>query len=158
MAALPSRSSFKSVDYRELPGVPDFPHDRPILIFDGHCVLCSRFARFILKHDRRAVFRLMPAQSPLGQTLFRLLGLDPVRFETNVLLDQGRAWFKSEGTGRVLVALGFPWSVFGAALRLFPRSLVDPLYDLIARNRLRWFGVREQCYVSDVDYSDRFLG
>jgi predicted DCC family thiol-disulfide oxidoreductase YuxK len=157
MAASPSRSSFESVNYRELPGLPAFPQDRPILIFDGHCVLCSRFARFILKHDRSAVFRLMPAQSALGQTLFQVLGLDPVRFETNVLLNQGRAWFKSEGTRRVFLALGFPWSVYGAVLRLLPRRLLDLLYDLIARNRLRWFGVREQCYVSDVDYSDRFL-
>jgi predicted DCC family thiol-disulfide oxidoreductase YuxK len=120
-------------------------------------VLCSRFARFVLRHDRRGVFRLMAAQSPLGQSILRHLDLDPARFETNVLLEQGRAWFKSEGTIRIFVKLGFPWSA-GLVLRIIPRGLLDPLYDLIARNRLKWFGVRQQCYVSDADYSDRFLG
>jgi len=126
------------------------------VIFDGHCVLCSRFARFLLKQDRRAVFRLMAAQSPLGQAIFRHLGLDPVRFETNVLLDRGYAWFKSDGTIRMFVLLGLPWSVF-AVLRLLPRSLLDRLYDLIARNRLQWFGAQSACYLADPRYVDRFL-
>ena len=64
--------------YRDDPAVPDFPDDKPVIVFDGHCVLCSRWARFVLKHDRRAVFRLLPAQSPLGHALYIHLGLDPV--------------------------------------------------------------------------------
>jgi predicted DCC family thiol-disulfide oxidoreductase YuxK len=149
-------SRFKRINYRARAGAPTFPEDRPIVIFDGHCVLCSRFARFLLKHDRRARFRLMAAQSPLGQAIFRHLGLDPVRFETNVLLDQGYAWFKSDGTIRMFVLLGFPWSVL-AVLRLLPRSLLDRLYDWIARNRLKWFGTQSVCYLADPAQADRFL-
>jgi predicted DCC family thiol-disulfide oxidoreductase YuxK len=97
--------------YKSDPAVPAFPDDRPIIIFDGHCVLCSRFARFVLRHDRRGVFRLTAAQTPLGQSLFRHIGLDPVNFETNVLLEDGQAYFKSDGTIRMFVHLGFPWSI-----------------------------------------------
>jgi hypothetical protein len=71
--------------YKQDPAVPAFPDDRPIIIFDGYCVLCSRFAQFVLRHDRRAVFRLLAAQSSLGQAIFRHLGLDPVSFQTYVL-------------------------------------------------------------------------
>lgn len=142
--------------YRDDPSVPAFKDDRPIIIFDGHCALCSRFARFVLRHDRRAVFRLMAAQSSLGQALYRHYQQDPVNFETNVLLDQGRAWFKSAGTIRMFVLLGFPWAV-AAVLRIVPRTWLDRAYELIARNRLRWFGSSAVCFVADPAHRDRFL-
>jgi predicted DCC family thiol-disulfide oxidoreductase YuxK len=143
--------------YREDPAVPDFPDDRPIVIFDGHCVLCSGFARFFLKHDKRATFRLMAGQSPLGQAIYRHLGLDPTNFETNILLYQGRAWYKSHGTIKIFQLLGFPWSA-SILLKAIPRPLLDSLYSLVARNRLKWFGRRDQCFLPDPAQRDRFLG
>jgi predicted DCC family thiol-disulfide oxidoreductase YuxK len=142
--------------YRNDPDVPAFPDDRPIIIFDGHCVLCSRFARFVLRHDRRGLFRLTAAQTPLGQALFRHLGLDPVHFETNVLLERGRAYVKSDGSIRIFAHLGFPWSLALLA-RLIPRPLCDRLYEVIAKNRLRWFGSQSACFLADPAQRDRFL-
>ena len=135
---------------------PSFPDDRPIIIFDGHCVLCSRFAQFVLKEDRKKRFRLLAAQSPLGAALYRHLGLDPVNYETNILLQDGRAWFKSEGSIRMFAQLGLPWRLASIA-RILPRFIRDAVYDLVAHNRLRWFGVREQCFRPDPADADRFL-
>lgn len=143
--------------YRDDPAVPAFADDQPIIIFDGHCALCSRFARFVLQQDRRARLRLLAAQSPLGQALMRHLNLDPVNFETNVLIECGRAYFKSDGTIRMFNHLGFPWSLC-QVLRLAPRGLLDKLYDLVARNRLRWFGTLDQCFLADPAHRGRFLG
>jgi predicted DCC family thiol-disulfide oxidoreductase YuxK len=145
-----------SFSYRSDPSVPPFPDDRPIIIFDGHCVLCSRLARFVLRHDRHGVLRLTAAQTPLGQSLFRHLGLDPVHFETNVLLENGTAHFKSDGSIRMMAHLGFPWSLALLA-RLVPRTLLDRLYDFIAKNRLRWFGSQTECLVAEPSHRDRFL-
>jgi predicted DCC family thiol-disulfide oxidoreductase YuxK len=146
----------EAFSYREDSSVPDFPDDRPIIIFDGHCVLCSRFARFVLRHDRRAVFRLMAAQTPLGQAIYRHYRLDPFNYESNVLLEEGRAWFKSAGTIRMFAHLGLPWSLV-RVLRWVPRGMLDRLYDVIARNRLRWFGSQSICFLSDPKHKDRFL-
>jgi predicted DCC family thiol-disulfide oxidoreductase YuxK len=146
----------RDFSYREDPSVPDFPDDRPIIIFDGHCILCSRGARFILRHDRRAVFRLMTAQSRLGQAIYRHLNLDPVNFETYVLLEDGCAWLKSAATIRILAHLGFPWSVF-RVLQLVPHVMLDRLYDLLARNRFRLFGSQSTCFLADPAHQDRFL-
>jgi predicted DCC family thiol-disulfide oxidoreductase YuxK len=52
--------------------------------------------------------------------------------------------------------LGFPWSLAGA-FRAVPRVLRDPMYDFIARNRLRFFGKRDSCYLPDPRDQDRFL-
>ena len=142
--------------YRRDPAVPDFPDDRPIIVFDGHCAMCSGFARFVLRHDRRGVFRLVAAQSALGRALYVHYGLDPVDYATNILLADGIAWFTAEGSLRIAERLGFPWRL-AATLRLLPRAWREALYDLVARNRLRIFGRRDVCYVSDPLHADRFL-
>ena len=51
--------------YRDDPAVPSFPDDRPLVLFDGDCALCSHSARTLLKHGPR--FRLAPTQSVLGR-------------------------------------------------------------------------------------------
>jgi predicted DCC family thiol-disulfide oxidoreductase YuxK len=98
----------------------------------------------------------MAAQSSLGQALYRHYNLDPVSFETNVLLENGRAWFKSAGTIRIFTLLGWPWSL-ARILRAVPRTLLDRLYNVVARNRLRWFG-SQSCFLMDPAHKDRFLG
>jgi predicted DCC family thiol-disulfide oxidoreductase YuxK len=142
--------------YRTDPAVPDFPDDRPIIIFDGDCVLCSGFARFVLEHDKKKAFRLLPAQTPLGAALYRHYELPPDDYETNVLIEDGRAFFKADGSSRMAVHLGFPWSM-AAVLRIFPKTLRDGLYNLVARNRFNWFGRRADCLMSIAGYEDRFL-
>ena len=109
----------EAYSYRRDSAVPSFPDDKPIIIFDGKCVLCSGFARFVLTHDRRRRFRLLPAQTPLGTALF-------------------------------------PWSLVGA-WRVMPLGWRDAMYNLIARNRLRWFGTRDICMLSVPGHDDRFL-
>lgn len=142
--------------YRRDPAVPAFADDKAIVVFDGMCVMCSRFAQTILRRDRRGAFRLLAAQSELGVALYRHYGLDPVRYETNILIEDGRAWFKSEASIRILARLGLPWSL--AVLgRVLPLSWRDHLYEVVARNRLRWFGVHAQCFVPRAEDADRFL-
>jgi predicted DCC family thiol-disulfide oxidoreductase YuxK len=146
----------EAYSYRRDPAVPAFPDDRPIIIFDGYCALCSGWAEFVLRHDHAGTFRLLSAQSALGRALYVHYGLDPQDYETNILIADGGAWFKSESSIRMAEGLGFPWSL-ARALRILPLPVRDKLYAMIARNRLRWFGKREVCYRPDQRYADRFL-
>jgi predicted DCC family thiol-disulfide oxidoreductase YuxK len=143
--------------YRDDPAVPPFPDDKPIVIFDGHCVMCSGFARFILHADRAARMRLMPAQSEIGQALYRHFGLNATTYETYILLANGEASFRSEATIRICENLGFPWSLARVS-RVVPLAWRDRFYDFIARNRLRWFGARQVCYRPEPAHMERFLG
>ncbi len=144
-------------DYRVDQAVPRFADDRPVIIFDGKCVLCSWFARFVLRTDRTGHFRLLAAQSTLGTALYTHFGLDPIRYETYVLVEEGKAFFRSDASIRIFEGLGAPWRIVAAIGRLVPRSLRDTLYDFIARHRLRWFGAREHCYLPDPSQADRFI-
>jgi predicted DCC family thiol-disulfide oxidoreductase YuxK len=152
MSPLP-RDAFS---YRSDPAVPSFPDDKPIVVFDGYCALCSGWARFVLRHDNAGRFRLLPAQSALGKALYIHYGLDPQDYATNILIADGQAWFKSESSIRMAEGLGFPWALAGV-FRIIPRAARDWLYEIVARNRLRWFGKRETCYRPDQKYTDRFL-
>lgn len=151
------RSAFVPFSYRDDPGVPSFADDRPIIIYDGHCRLCSGFVQFVLRRDPQGRFRFIAAQSPLGAAIYRHYRFDPVDYETNILLEDGQPWFKSEGSIRMFVKLGFPWSLFALG-RVLPLALRDRLYDLIARNRLRWFGARSTCHLPAPEHAGRFLG
>ena len=157
MGELTGTALREAYSYRADPAVPTFPDDKPIIIFDGQCVLCSRWARFVMRHDAAKQFRLLAAQTPLGAALYEHYGLDPVEYETNVLLEDGRAFLKSESTIRMFERLGLPWSMM-KVFRVVPRALRDKLYNLVARNRLNWFGSRKTCFVPEPSDAERFLG
>src|SRR5690348_8264729 len=74
--------------YRRDPLVPSFRDDRPIIVFDGLCVLCSGWAQFVLRHDTRGKYRLLAAQSPLGRSLYVHYGLNPEddNYESSILI------------------------------------------------------------------------
>ena len=142
--------------YRDDPAVPAFPDDRPIIVFDGDCALCSGWVQFALKHDRRAAYRFLAAQSPLGAALYRHYGLSPTEFETNILINDGIALFKAEGSIQMISGLGFPWSVI-TILRILPRAWQDWCYEYVAANRIRWFGRNPTCLVAIPAYHERFI-
>ncbi|MEO5805991.1 thiol-disulfide oxidoreductase DCC family protein [Devosia sp.] len=142
--------------YRGDPAVATFADDKPIIVFDGHCSFCSNWVQFALRHDRSGQYRFLPAQSELGAALYRHYGLHPTNYETNVLLTDGLALFESEGTIRMIAGLGWPWSLINAA-RLLPRPWRDWGYRLLARNRFRWFGRTDACFVPGPAFKDRFI-
>lgn len=126
-----------------------------LILFDGVCVFCSRWVRFVIARDAAARFRFLPIQSAQGRALAVRLGVNPDAPETNVVVMDGRALMKSDAALSVLGVLkGVRWL---GALRHAPRWMRDPLYDLIARNRYAIFGRTEVCMVPGPDERARFL-
>lgn len=148
--------TWPAYSYRSDPAVPAFADDRPLILFDGICALCSSWVQFVLRHDRDGHYRLLAAQTPLGQALLAHYGLHLVDFESTILIQQGVAWFKSEAPIRIAIGLGFPWRLAVLA-RLLPLPVRDWLYELIARNRYTWFGMRNSCFMPRPEYRERFL-
>ena len=128
----------------------------PVVVFDGHCVLCSANAQFVLKHDRQRRLRLAAMQGETGSAIYCSLGIDPADPETMVVVDGDKVLRDSDGVLAIYRALGWPWKALALG-RIVPRALRDPLYLLVARNRYRLFGRRETCWMPNARDQARIL-
>jgi predicted DCC family thiol-disulfide oxidoreductase YuxK len=136
--------------------VAPFDDTRPLLVFDGVCVLCSRSMRFIARHDASQSIQFTAAQSPLGQALFRHYALDVETFETVLLIEDGRAYGKRDALAGIARHLRWPWRA-GVLYGWLPRRLANPAYDLLARNRYRMFGRADVCIRPDPSWASRVI-
>jgi predicted DCC family thiol-disulfide oxidoreductase YuxK len=135
---------------KTIDGVPD-----GLILFDGVCVLCSGWVRFLIERDPATYFRFTPIQSPYGRLLARELGIDAEAPETNAVIIGGRAYFKCDS---VMQALGrVPRWHWVRLLAILPRPLRDWSYDRIAKNRYRLFGKTETCMVPTPEVTRRFV-
>ncbi|AXK71002.1 thiol-disulfide oxidoreductase DCC family protein [Lysobacter sp. TY2-98] len=131
--------------------------ETPIIVFDGVCVLCNGWVRFLLRHDREARFRFAAMQTDAGHALLVAHGLDPVDPVSFLLVDTDRAWTDTDAIARVLATLGAPWSIAALLMRMTPRVLRDPAYRFLARHRYRVFGRHTACALPPPDAVARFI-
>jgi predicted DCC family thiol-disulfide oxidoreductase YuxK len=133
----------------------------PIILYDGVCGLCHRLNRFVLARDPTGRFRFAALQSALARETLARHGRDPLDLDTlYVVLGHGRPderlLGKSEAALWILRELGGAWRA-AAMLRVLPRWLRDPGYDLVARTRYRLFGRYDACPLPDPRHRARFL-
>ncbi len=126
------------------------------MIFDGVCNLCARSVRFILDHEADQTLRFTPLQSPAGSRLMRELGLDPEDARTFVLIADGKAYVKSDAAIRLSRYFRRAWMPLGL-IKIIPRWIRDRVYDVVARNRYRWFGRLDSCMVPTPELRTRFI-
>src|SRR6185312_11251315 len=112
------------------------PHHAPaVIVFDGVCLLCSRWVRFLLAH-----------------------GLDPDSPLSFLLVEDGRGYTDSEAIARVLRGLDRRrWRWLSRAMLLVPRWMRDPAYRFVARHRYRIFGQSRSCFVPTPKQRARFM-
>lgn len=128
----------------------------PVVVFDGTCVLCSGWTSCLLRRDRSGLFRFATTQSEAGRELLRVHGVSPDNPSTFLLLYAGGAYTASDAVIQMFELTGGAWRLVKLA-RVFPKRPRDALYDLVARNRYRWFGRRDTCFVPAPSQRDRFL-
>ncbi len=128
----------------------------PIILFDGVCNLCNGSVNFIIDRDPKQVFRFASLQSPLGQEMVTRFGFSPTELSSLILVDGQTAHRRSSAALRIASRLTFPWNCLVVGL-IVPRFLRDFVYNVIAKNRYRWFGKTETCRLPTPDRLHRFL-
>ena len=124
-----------------------------IILFDGECNFCDASVQFIIKRDN-GTFHFASLQSEVGKQLverFQLQGIDSV-----VLIENERAYTKSTAALRIAKRLHRLWR-FCYLLIVLPKPIRDSIYDLIAKNRYKWFGKKEICLLPNEKDRARFL-
>ena len=146
----------KHVAIRHDPDLTRLADGHPVMVFDGTCNLCHGWVKFALARDAGDNLRFLAAQAPLGRDFLARNGLPSDIYESFYLVADGDVLQKSRGFLRMAAYLRRPWPWL-RVLGVLPAWLLDPLYDLIARNRYRWFGKRALCLVPALGAPGRFL-
>ena len=128
----------------------------PVILFDGVCNFCNAGVNFIIKQDKKRVFRFAALQSPTGQKLLDVFHLPKEGFDSFVVIDDGVAYKKSTAGLKVYGKLPWYWK-WTQMFWVVPPFIRNGLYDLIAKNRYKWFGKKDRCMVPTEDVKSRFV-
>jgi predicted DCC family thiol-disulfide oxidoreductase YuxK len=129
---------------------------RAVVLFDGVCNLCNGFVRFVIPRDPLRHVRFAALQSEAARRLMVQTGVTPGDADSIVLFEGQRAFVRSDAALRIARQLRFPWPLL-YGLVVVPRPIRDWAYDIVARNRFRWFGRRDVCMMPGPETQDRFL-
>ena len=127
---------------------------KAVILFDGVCNFCNSSINLLIRNDKKAYFQFAPLQGEIAQQLVgnRILPTP----ESVILLEDGKIYEKSTAALRIAKKLDGLWPLV-YILHIIPKFVRDPIYDLIARNRYKWFGKKETCMIPSPDIRNRFL-
>jgi len=130
-------------------------NEHPVILFDGVCNLCSGSVQFVLKKDKEKIFRFASLQSAYGQKILQQFNLPADNFNSFILYQDGKIFTKSTGALKMFSKLnGWKWvKIFWVV----PAFIRDAVYNLIAKNRYKWFGKKEECWLPTPELRERFM-
>lgn len=136
----------------------NLPQHKKIILFDGVCNLCSGVVQFLIRHDKKDVFRFASLQSETGAALLAKLGINTDKVDSIVLYEPGHAFFlKSSAALEIARSLGGFYGLVASVAKILPSWFRDMIYDWVARNRYRWYGRKTQCWMPTPEMSAKFL-
>ena len=117
-----------------------------IVYYDGYCNLCSRMVQWIIRNDRAGNFTFKPLQMPQTPELpDQGVGNGSSGGNTVILMMDDHVYERSTAALKIAARLRFPWPLM-VIFFMVPRFIRDPIYNVVARNRKRWFGQRTSCF------------
>jgi predicted DCC family thiol-disulfide oxidoreductase YuxK len=127
----------------------------PIILFDGVCNLCNGAIQFVLENDSQKTFKFASLQSDFAQDFLKKHQLPTENFGTLILIENDQIFIKSKAVFKIAKYL--PKYTWLHIFRFFPIAISDFFYDIVSKNRLKWFGRRESCWLPTKDLKERFL-
>ena len=134
----------------------DIKVNNKIVFYDGFCVMCSRFIRFIVLLDKRKKFKFSPISSDFASRVL------PKKLEKKqvgkfiVYLSNNKIYKKSDAVIQIMVDIGGLFNIF-KLLKIIPSQIRDIFYDIFANNRYKWFGKSDVCHVAPKEIRDQFI-
>lgn len=127
-----------------------------VIFFDGLCNLCSGAVHFVIKHDAKNVFKFASLQSDYAQKELAKYKIDLAAPNSFVLFKNDKIYQQSTAALMVAEQLSGLWRLFYAFI-IIPRFIRDWFYTYIAKNRYKWFGKKETCWLPTPSLIDKFL-
>jgi predicted DCC family thiol-disulfide oxidoreductase YuxK len=130
--------------------------DHKIILFDGVCNLCNGAVTYIIKRDKKNLFKLAALQSEIGRELTSKFNIDTSKVDSIILIDGEKHYEKSSAALRIAKYLSGAYPLlFG--FMVVPKFIRNAVYDYIAKNRYKWFGKKESCMIPTAELKSKFL-
>lgn len=129
---------------------------KKIILFDGICNLCNQSVQFVIEHDKQKQFLFASLQSNYGQNFLKENNFDTTHFDSMVYVENEKIFTKSSAPLNIAKHLSAKISW----LRIFlivPKPIRDVIYKFISKNRYKWFGKQESCWLPTPELKARFL-
>ncbi|RKS20450.1 putative DCC family thiol-disulfide oxidoreductase YuxK [Flavobacterium endophyticum] len=135
----------------------NLPQDKKIILFDGVCNLCDSSIQFIIKHDKKDLFRFVALQSEIGMEIIKHIGVDTSKIDSILLYEPGKAYYyKAEAALKIAKELGGIYTAI-SWFGILPKFLTNSVYDYIAKNRYKWYGKKDACMIPTPELKAKFL-
>ena len=135
----------------------DLPKNKKIILFDGVCNLCDSLLQFVIRHDKKDVFRFVALQSTLGQEIVNHIGIQNKNIDSVILYVPGVAYYyKSSAALEIARELGGFFHL-GTIFKIIPTVLRNHIYDYVAKNRYSWYGKKASCMIPTPELKSKFL-
>ena len=82
--------------------ISELPIDKKIILFDGICNLCNSSVQFVIKHDKKDIFRFVSLQSELGQKIIKHIGISASTLDSTILYESDKRYYKAEAAFKIL--------------------------------------------------------
>jgi len=129
---------------------------QPLILFDGICNFCNSSVNFVIKKDKHAVIQFAPLQSTKGRLFLRQYNLPVEEAKSIVFIEDDKVYTQSTAALKVCRYLKGIWPLCYGFI-IVPKFIRDSVYNWIAKNRYKWFGVREECMIPTAEVKARFI-
>lgn len=135
----------------------NLPEHKQLILFDGICNLCNASVNYVIKHDKKDVFRFTALQSEIGKHIVNEFNNDTKKIDSIILFsEEQKLSYKSTAALKIAKHLGFPQNMM-VVFFIVPAFIRNWVYDYIAKNRYKWYGKRETCMMPTPELQEKFL-
>jgi predicted DCC family thiol-disulfide oxidoreductase YuxK len=134
----------------------DIEISKSVILFDGYCNLCNSQVNSILRFDSKKFFYFSNLDSSFSKKVIKENKVESLEGKTIILYHNNKIIIKSNAAIKIAYLLGGFFKIF-IIFKILPNFIRDGIYDIISRNRYRWFGKSDSCYIPKKEILDRFI-
>ena len=124
-----------------------------IIIFDGNCVLCSSFYKWLLKNDKKNCFLFTNTQSGFYS---KNSNIDKSKDSIIVILNNNKIIYESDAVDYIFKKTKTQLAI-RILISIFPKFISNFFYKIVAKNRYKIFGKKDSCYVPTEEELKKFI-
>ncbi|MGY8932839.1 MAG: thiol-disulfide oxidoreductase DCC family protein [Flavobacteriales bacterium] len=126
-----------------------------VILFDGVCNLCNSFVNFVIRNDKKEVFKFAPIQSDFGEIALKKHRINSKDTDSIILVDDDNYYIKSSAALYIAKNLSGAYPLLFCFM-LVPKFMRNWVYDFVAKNRYKWYGKKESCMIPTPELIDKF--